>query len=150
MLDKFNQSESLVVSFLAADSDLTAMVKKFHEKILDDIFAYNINEVPAIAVHSIAFEPDETFDRLQRVRVYIEIVHCGGDLQTVDTLVKQITDLVIDKLRLESPTNEGDGLSGNFDVIEIKNFNIVPVPDNTQYRVVATGEILLGFISKLN
>lgn len=148
MVNKFNAIESSIVSFLSGDSDLSALVNKFHEKIIEDVSRYSVNELPAVAVHSIGYSTDDEFDRYPFINVYIEIVHAGANLATVDGLVKQIASLVIDKLRSESPGNDGNGLSGTVDEIRIDNFTIAAAPDNAQYRVIAAGQVSVGIVER--
>lgn len=148
MLNKFNAIESAIVSFLNSDAEISALVNKVHEKIIDDVSTYSVNELPAIAVHSMGYTPDSEIDRYPRVNVYIEIVHTGGTLATVDSTVKQIASMVIDKLRSESPRNDGKGFSGVADDIAIGNFSIFAAPDNAQYRVIAAGQVDVGIVER--
>lgn len=148
MLNKFNAIESAIVSFLNSDAEISALVNKVHEKIIDDVSTYSVHELPAIAVHSMGYTPDGEIDRFPRVNVYIEIVHTGATLATVDSTVKQIASLVIDKLRSESPRNGGNGFSDVADDVAIGNFSIFAAPDNAQYRVIAAGQVDVGIVER--
>jgi len=128
MLDKFNTIEDKILTFLQNDSEVSALVKYFHTKVLSDIAKYPTHQLPAVAVHAIGYSNEER-SHLKSVRSVVEIVHRAGDLASADTTVKQIASLVIDKLNAESPRDGyGSGLNTTeVDDVYVSGANIIPV-----------------------
>jgi hypothetical protein len=151
MNDKFNTVENLVKNFLSADSDLAGIVNTFEQKLRADVNTYMQHELPAIAVHSTGYGIDVTQSdsrKLAYIDTTIEIVHRGGDLASVDDTVKQITSLVIDKLRLESPLNDGGGFGQAVDDIRIDRADIIPSQINNAFTVIGNVDAQIGIIER--
>lgn len=111
----FNSLESIVVTYLRSESALTALVSSANiaAKLREDPMNFEQSELPAIRVGAYGYVPTSS-PRLNRIQLQIEIVDIKADLETIDSLVKQISALVIDLLRHQSPQ-----LAGN----NSKNFN---------------------------
>jgi len=150
MQNKFNVIEGLVLSFLQADTEITALAKSFHEKIKPDIPDYYDHELPAIAVNMNQFyRPENTIK--STISGVVEIVNLGADLNAMDDTVKELASLVINKLIAESPTNRGRGFNDQVEEILVDDAEIISAPlneDFTDFAVTAFINISIGVVER--
>lgn len=149
MNDKFNNLETLTKNFLAADADIAAQVVTFEEKLRDVLADYDQHELPAIAVQTTGYASSENLGKAPDIFLTIEVVSRGASLGTIDGKVKEIASLVMDKLRAESPTNDGKGLNENIEIIDVESVQFFP-PDNedNQFTVSAFVNVIMTILEK--
>lgn len=148
MQDKFNSIESLLVAFIQADTETlykTGALQYVHEKLVDDIRNYRNDQLPACGVQSVGFSPDA--DGLDRLPAVLEVVHRGGDVDAVDTKVKEIASNLIDVLKAASPSMTDNPISEDVSFVEIESATLLPAfkdDDSLQFTVSMAIQINLG------
>lgn len=142
MTNMLNTVETNMLTFLSADTSLDALVTTFHAKLKMDQRTYSDHEVPAIGVYSQAISTNDDDHRHENlVKLYVEVTDYGGTISTVDDSVKQIADLVMRKLRDESPYRGGNGLSSSVRDIIVRSCQIVPFAITNGWMVSASVEV---------
>ena len=143
LADKFNATESAIKTFLEGRSDISAEVSYFHEKLIDDIYRYTSDQLPAVAVAAIGYE--EAGIRRERIECVVEVVTAAGDLAVADGKCKEIMSLIINNLVKEDPRIGGRGISDAFEEIAVESGGVVP-PDKSSHGFTVVGMININAV----